>query len=261
MSIAIQKTISMMPKDLEVIQSTPILVQLKLPIEEGRSIILINQQYSWRGIGHRVRRHCREQKTVKEILEALEELPRHVSVYVRKKKRIPSLEETLQLILDFLEEHKDVLDYIKEVVQNRLKNTIEIDDEIRIIDKRRYVDFIINTYKDADRVISAIILKVLKKKYEGKVPETRRSIEILFSLSNLIAIGLACIELNIGHPRILEITGVLNMILSTIIIRDLIVLEMINELDETMTNQLLDEEKELYEEINNLLLDPDSVLP
>ena len=250
MSISIQKTITMLPEELSIVQSTPILVQLKLSSEEGPPIILLEQQ----------KRYRKKQRSIDEVVAVLEELPRHIQEYIRKNKKIPSLEETLQLIHEFLEEHKDIIEYIKEVIQDWLKNTIEIDSKIRVINKEKYIDFIINTYREADHVISAMILKMLKKKHKGKTIKLRRSVELLLSLSNLIAIALFCIELNADHPRILDIIGILNTVLSAVIIRDIIVFEMINEIDDTIIIQLLGEEKDLYEEINNVLLDPDSVL-
>ncbi len=250
MSISIQKTIIMIPEELGIVQSTPILVQLKLSSEEGPLIILREQQ----------KRYLNKQKNIDEVIMVLEELPRHIQEYIRKNKIVPNLEKTLQLIHSFLEEHKDIINYIKEVIQDWLKNTLEIDNRIRIINKERYIDFIINTYREADRVISAMILRTLKKKHYGKITKPLRSVEILISLSNLVTITLSCIELNADHPRILDIIGILNTILSTVIIRDLIVLEMINELDDTTITRLLNEEKEIYEEINSILLDPDSIL-
>ena len=249
MSIAITRKALSTHGDLEAIQSTPLFISLKLPIEEGQPIIPP---------------HYRRRRIIlwrrKEILD---EMLDYILSKAKEKGGLLSLDETLQLILSFLGEHKkELLEYLEKVVRERMKNIIRIDDgKIQIIDKSRYIDLVINTYQDARDTIATLILKMLKKKHECKVGETSYSVRVLLSLSNIITIGKTCIELNSKHPRIIDIISILNTLIVTLIIRDFVLLKIMKKPNEKIVEAVLEEESRLYEEINQIMLDPDIILP
>jgi len=248
MSIAVSKTLQIATyKNMELIQSTPVLISVNLPIEEGQPIIISHQKYSIFTL--------RRRDIIEEILD-------YVMNKLKKKGGFLTLEETIQIIIEFINKHrKEVLEYVKRLAREKLKGIIEVEDSrINIVNKERYINIVLETYRDAEENLSTLILRILKKKSEGKIVNAKAYIKILSSLSSIITFARACIEVNRAHPNILDITRLLNAIVASTIIRDLTILKIKKDIDENVVEQIPDEEKQLLKVINELTLNPDKII-
>jgi len=247
MSIALSETLQVTHKDVGLIQNTPILIPINLPIEEGQPIIT---------------RPRRRRVVLLREKEIAKELFHYVLKQAKKRKEPLTLKETVQIINYFIEKHHDeILEYAKTLAQGKLRGVIEVrGTRVEIINKEKYINIILETYQDVKESLSTLILRVLQRKSEGKITNIKSCIKILYSLIDLISLAKTCIEVNKRHHRVLELIRLLNTVVTVTLLRDLALLRIAEKIDEDKIRLVVNEESQLIKEINELILDPDKIL-